>query len=496
MSKLSEEDIKKLLKAFKETGTIAGTVRQTGFSRNTVRRHLRRPSGSLPPKAICRTSKLDPYKSKIAFLVKEKDLSAVRVLEDIKELGYSGGYSILKDHIRTIRPRPFKQPRPPIDHPPGYEAQMDWSPHRVILGGKEVVVHTASFVLCYSRWIFFRHFMNEQLDSVIRFHEEAFHELGAVPEIITYDNMTTVGFHKGPGKPWINPAFERFAMEYDFKPVILQPGKKERHGKVERPFAYIENNFLKGREFTDLEDLNQKADAWRGSTANIRIHGTTRERPVDRLLRERSLLKPLPQNRVETFFTEVDRLVHVDFCVAVNTSRYSVTPNLVGHRVTVRLYRDRLEIWHKEHHECTHEYAGEQHKRKVLPEHEDIYKTMTGQRPVLKELFLRLGETAMDFYEGLKKQRRGAAGYHIQRILKYVNRYGSDVVAGALAHAARYDAYGADAVLRIIQGKRITTGSGKPAKKIPDNVRDYLRTCDVEDVDENYFDDLVNREEK
>ncbi len=182
--------------------------------------------------------------------------------------------------------------------------------------------------------------------------------------------------------------------------------------------------------------------------------------------------------------------------MAVNTSRYSVTPNLVGHRVTVRLYRNRLEIWHKEHHECTHEYAGEQHKRKVLPEHEDIYKTMTGQRPVLKELFLRLGETAMNFYEGLKKQRRGAAGYHIQRILKYVDRYGSDVVAGALAHAARYDAYGADAVLRIIQGKRITTGSGKPAKKIPDNVRDYLRTCDVEDVDDNYFDDLVNCEEK
>ena len=127
MSKLSKEDRKSLLQAFKVTGTIAGTVRQTGFARNTVRRHLRRPSGSLPPNAICRKSKLDPYKSKIAFLVKEKDLSAVRVLGDIKELGYSGGYSILKDHIRIIRPKPFKQPRPPIDHPPGHEAQMNRS---------------------------------------------------------------------------------------------------------------------------------------------------------------------------------------------------------------------------------------------------------------------------------------------------------------------------------------------------------------------------------
>ena len=160
MGRLSEDDKKRIHDAFRKTGTIRGTVRQTGISRKAVRREIDRMSGSRPnaPAAAKRKSKLDTYKAKIGYLVREKHLSAIRVLEEIKELGYDGGYSILKDYIRTIRTKNKKIPRPPIDHPPGREAQMDWSPHKVIIGGRQQVVHTGSIVLCYSRWIFFHHF--------------------------------------------------------------------------------------------------------------------------------------------------------------------------------------------------------------------------------------------------------------------------------------------------------------------------------------------------
>ncbi len=125
-----------------------------------------------------------------------------------------------------------------------------------------------------------RHLTNETIESVIRLHEEAFAELNAVPELITYDNMTTVGRHIGTGKVWINPVFKRFAEEYGFKVVILLPGKKERHGKVERPFHYIENNFLRGREFSDLEDLNAKAE----TGGHIRPMFASMEQPENGLL--------------------------------------------------------------------------------------------------------------------------------------------------------------------------------------------------------------------
>ena len=205
--RLSKEKEDRIKKAFKETGSIRGTQRITGINRKTIRRVMDRMANPMPaaPQTTPRPSMLDPYKSKIGYLVKEKKLTAVRVMEEIKALGYGGGYTILKEYVRTIRPPRVRIPRPPIDHPPGNEGQMDWSPHNVIIGGKRQVVQTGSFVLCYSRWIYFRHFTDQTLESVIRLHKEAFKELEAVPEIITYDNMTTVGRHVGPGKVWINP---------------------------------------------------------------------------------------------------------------------------------------------------------------------------------------------------------------------------------------------------------------------------------------------------
>lgn len=192
--KISKEKEEKILSAFKKTGTIRGTKRITGVNRKTIRRVMDRMANPIPAavQTTPRPSILDPYKPKIGYLVKEKNLSAVRVLEEIRELGYGGGYTILKDLVRIIRPPHIKIPRPPIDHPPGEEGQMDWSPHKVIIGGRLQVVQTGSFVLCFSRWIYFRHFTDQTLESVIKLHKGAFKELEATPEIITYDNMTVI----------------------------------------------------------------------------------------------------------------------------------------------------------------------------------------------------------------------------------------------------------------------------------------------------------------
>ncbi len=369
---------------------------------------------------------------------------------------------------------------------------MDWSPHKAIIGGRPLVVHTGSIVLCYSRWLYFHHFTDETLDSVVRLHEKAFMELGATPENMTYDNMTTVGKHVGPGKVWINPTFKRFSEEYGFEIVILPPGAKERHGKVERPFHYIENNFLAGREFVDLADLNNQADQWRWNKANVRIHGTLRQRPADRLVREKPYLKPLSRHMSDAVYKEVERKIHLDFCVAVDTKRYSTNPNLIGETARVRLYREHLEIWVNGEFDCKHAYSDK--NRAVLPEHEQLYKKMTGQRRLLEDAFLRLGEPARHFYEGLQKTRRAAAGYHLQRILQYADRYGSDVVAGALSYAARYGAYSADAVLRIVSGKKLRAGSKSVEARVPENVRQWLRAYAVEKQNPDHYDELLKED--
>lgn len=163
MSRLNEKEKDLIRKVFRQTASIRQTAKQTGHSRKAVRRALGCGSVTVnAPQTMPRKSKLDPYKAKIAYLVKEKKLSGIRVLEEIRPLGYPGGYSILKEYIRKIRPKGSKIPRPPIEHAPGDEGQMDWSPHNVHMGGQRVVVHTGSFVLCYSRWMFIRHFLMKQ----------------------------------------------------------------------------------------------------------------------------------------------------------------------------------------------------------------------------------------------------------------------------------------------------------------------------------------------
>jgi len=498
MSCLDKKTRSKIMKTFGETGSIRATALKVGVSRNAVRRQLR---GADKPHTQVRLtsqrpSKLDPYKAKIKYLVEEKNLTGVRVLEEIKALGYEGGYSILKDYIRTIRPKKQRGPTTVIDHAPGHEAQMDWSPHKVTLQGREQIVHTASFVLCFSRWLYIRFFLNETLDKVIRFHEEAFDELGAVPATITYDNMTTVGFHKGLGEVWMNPEFKNFASEFGFEAIVLLPDSKDRHGMVERPFHYIENNFLAGREFSDLEDLNRRGDLWRHKTANVRIHGTLREQPMARLKRERPFLKPLPSIVANTYYREVKRTIHRDFCVGIDTNRYSASPHLVGKGAQVRLYKEHLEIWVDNKMNCRHTYWSGRYHRQVLPEHEAAFRKMTSQSELLEMSFLRLGKSGEAYYQGLKREKGSAAGYHLQRILKLADRYGSDVVAGALSYAQRYGAFSAEAITRIIHGKALKQ-KGKLLTKtvnVPANIKQWLRSCAVEEQDLEFYDRMIAEE--
>lgn len=489
---------RRIQEVYRATGSIRATVRHLRVSIHVVRRVLRgNPARSPVATPRKQPSKLDPYRGLIENLVVEKHLSAVRVLEELRPLGYAGGYSILKAAVRLMRPAGKKRPTTVLEHPPGEEGQMDWSPYTVKLGDREVLVYCFSLVIVFSRYLFVRFVLDETLETITALHEQAFADVGAVPRKQTYDNMTTVGRHIGPGQVWINPRFEAWAAPYKFDIVILPPGKPNLHGCVERPFHYIENNFLAGREFADLDDLNQKAAWWCRERANVRVHGTLRERPVDRLVRERPLMHPLPGVVVEGYRT-LSRKVGTDFCVAVDSNRYSVEPRHVGQKATIHLFTDRLEIFVGGERVSVHCLDTRQHQRNVLPEHEEAFKQITPQRSLLANAFQRMGTVAKDYYEGLRAQRGSAAGYHLQRLLKLADRYGTSVVVAAMAHAARYGNYSAEAVARVIAGRQIrraatsAAASSEPIPLPPEQVRAWLEAMVVETADLADYDKKID----
>ena len=490
----------RILKCFAIEGTIKKTARKLHVSVNTVRKVLK---GEQLGRIVIanpapRPSKLDPYRAVIQRLVLEDHLTAVLVLEEIKKLGFDGGHSILRDYIQQIRPHPRTEPTTVVEHVPGREGQVDWSPYRVELGTEQTVVHGFSMVLPWSRYMVLDFALDEQFETLVILHDEAFADIKAIPPLMTYDNMTTVGRHVGPGEVWINPRFEAYMKDCGFSVRLIAPGKPNQHASVERPFHYVENNCLRRRRFRfeSLADLRAHARWWCANVANVRVHGTTRERPVDRLERERPLMLPLPSARPEVCQT-IHRTVPRDWCVRIDNSRYSVPPRpqFIGQPCKVLLYPERLEILIGGEVVAVHARHAEPWRRHVLPEHEEEFKRSTPSRRLLEQAFVRLGNTARDYHQGLVAERGAGAGYHIQRILRMADRYGSSVVMGAMAQAARYGNYSADAVARVIAGKPTRVrGLRAPADGLvlpPDSVRRWLEGIDVEQRDLSDFDRML-----
>ena len=258
----------------------------------------------------------------------------------------------------------------------------------------------------------------------------------------------------------------------------LAPGYKEGKGKVENPFGYVENNFLLDHRragFASIEDLNEKAMTWLRTTAWVRKHGTTRELPADRLDLERPKLKALPVHRFEAAQIE-ERLVGDDFCVPWDTNRYSLPPRLVGRTVKLRVLEGLLEVRLGDNVVAAHRLRETRHKRYILPEHEAEFREQSTSRHLLREQFMRLGPAARDFEDGLIAEHRGAAGYHISRILTLAQRVGSPRVAEALRHAVRYGAFDYNAVARIVDGKTDKpVVAPAPTGPLPERIHEYLR---------------------
>ena len=488
-----------ILAVYKECGSIKETRRRLGHSRKTIRRVIQgqgEPKRRLVARPARRPSKLDPYKAVVKRLVLEDQLTAVLVLEEIRELGYDGGYSTVKRYVQQIRPRPKTRVTTVVEHPPGAEGQVDWSPYTLTMGGEKAGVHAFSMVLPFSSWIFLRFALDEKLPTLVGLHDEGFTRLDAVPHRMSYDNMTTVGRHVSKDKVWLNPRFEAYAKACGFDIHLIDQNSPNQHAHVERHFDYVWNNCLRRRRFTfdDLEDLNRHAAWWCDNVANVRTHGTWRERPVDRLVRERPFLKPLPAARVEPHRL-LHRTVRSDFCVALDTNGYSVPPRFAGWPAVLRLYTDRFEVIIDGGIVAKHEIRAGRYQRFILPEHEEEFRRCTSSARLLQQALTRLGPIAEDYHQGLKTQRGRGAGYHVKRILTLADRHGSETVAGAMAHAARFGNYSAEAVARVIAGKtlRATTTPDQDVPMPPDRVLRWLDGMDVESCDLADYDELIDQ---
>jgi transposase len=290
-----------LLRHYLQTGMSKRAIaRMLKISRDTLYRWIREGDldrdldeapvqyGPRPPVP----TKLDPYKLLIQTRLDAfPELSSVRLFEEIEADGYTGGYTQLKEHVRTVRPRPEPEPIVRFETPPAHQAQVDFAEFRFPWGKRFALL----VVLGYSRLLWLRFYPKQDMRTLFGGLEEALGFFGGVPRELLFDQMKAVitkDLRLLGGQLVRNEEFQRFAAHWDFTARACRAYRAQTKGKVERPIHYVRDNFVYGRSFLGDGDLHEQSTRWL-DRANRRIHGTTRERPILRFEEERGLLKPL-----------------------------------------------------------------------------------------------------------------------------------------------------------------------------------------------------------
>ena len=268
-------------------------ARVLNISRLTIRKVLRSDSSQVPP--LSRPEKAEPYRQQILELLSNCKGNLVRVQEELAAQGATLSYQALTAFCRrhgigqlpTVAAGLYQ-------FAPGEELQHDTSPHEVVLGGKRRKVQTASAVLCYSRMLFFQMYPTFQRFDCKVFLTEALRYFGRAPvQRVMIDN-THVVVLRGTGSQMVPVAeMAAFAERFGFRFQAHERGDANRSGRVERPFHFIENNFLAGRAFSSWEELNQQARQW-CDRVNATYKKHIRAVPRELFVLEQRHLRPLP----------------------------------------------------------------------------------------------------------------------------------------------------------------------------------------------------------
>lgn len=334
---------------------------------------------------------------------------------------------------------------------PGEEMQHDTSPHEVVLGGRKRKVQTASAVLCYSRVLFFQCYPAFQRFDCKVFLTEALRYFSGATARVMIDN-THVVVLRGTGREMVPaPEMAAFAERFGFRFVAHEVGDANRSARVERPFWFIERNFLAGRTFSDWEDLNRQARQW-CDRVNSTYKKHIRAVPRELFAVERLRLQPLPAWIPEVYRLH-QRMVDMEGYVALHTNRYSAPIAWIGRRVEVRETRDKIEIQLDARNLVTHARIAEAENQRVLlaahrpPRGQGISRTQP--HPEEKTILDAAPELA-EYVAAVKQRGRKVPGLALRQLLRLVREYPRTPLLAAAREAARYGLYDLDRLERMI----------------------------------------------
>lgn len=426
---------------------IAG---QLGLDPRTVRRWIEEHFRSR--RAAARPSKLDPFKNDIRRMLEKYPYSAAQIFQQITRMGFDGGYTIVKQYVRKVRP-PKAKAFLKLAFAPGECAQVDWGSYgSVCVGNSRRRLSFFVMVLCYSRMLYVEFTVSQTMEHFLGCHQNAFAFFGAVPGKVMVDNLKSAVLRRIVGQaPVFNPRYLDFAHHCGFDIVACNVGRGNEKGRVENAVGYVKKNFLAGLDIPGFAAIGPACRHWLDTVANVRIHGETRKRPVDLFDKERALLKPLPENPFDIATVSQVR-ASSQFRVTLDTNRYSVPAEYASRRLTLKSYPDRLCIYCDNRLIARHVRCYDRHRDFEDPDHP---RALLAQRKKARDQkifmrFLTLSPKAELYYRQLELRRMNPS-HHVRKIVALSEIYGVDAVARAMEDAFVFEAFSCDYVANLLE---------------------------------------------
>jgi transposase len=484
---MNQEVRLEIVRRWREGQSLRGIAQDLQVARKTAKRvieaHQQQREAGVSASELTpgkkRRSQLDEHEATIRELLERyPDITVTRLWQELQGKGYQGGYSVLRQRIRQLRPKKSSPFVERFETGPGEQAQMDYAVYDLDFtheGRRRVQLF--SYILGYSRRQYLRFVESQDMETTLREHVRAFEYLGGVAATCLYDNMKVVVARYEDDQPIYNTRFLAFATHYGYRPVACRPRHPQTKGKIERPFDYVEKSLLNGRTFRSLEHLNEVTAWWLTEVAEVRIHGTTQQRPIDLHGEEQPRLIPLPAAAYEVVEV-VYRTVDHEGYIAHGQNRYSVPWDKThpGQVLPVKISETEVIIYSLHLCELTRHarlHRSVTHQTRTHVEHRPP-RDVESRRELAQRQFQELGPVAVSFLDGLlRTQRRGWE--QARRILACLRNYRREDLRAALERAHRFGAFSLGAVERILAVQaRPKTSSEHLAEQAHDQLRELL----------------------
>jgi len=319
--------------------------------------------------------------------LEEDSYQASWIFDKLMSMGYTGGYTIVKDAVRAIKGEKTRIAYIRFETEPAFQAQVDWGDFQIMEpDGTLRTVYAFVMVLGYSRAMYVEFVEKRTLEAFMDCHVHAFSYLGGVPKEILYDCMKHVVIKRHNGRPVFNIEFSRFANHYGFHPRLCPPYAPWVKGKVERPIHYLRERFWRGYCYNSLDTANQDVLTWLSETANRRLHGTFWQAVSERWEKEKPVLTTLPPVPYDTSL-KIFRPVYKECQLSYKGNRYLIPHRFAGKKVMLKIKGKIIRIFHDqdliasyEEPEAKHAVVGDPAIYRLLSQDKEQIKRKYGRQ--------------------------------------------------------------------------------------------------------------------